>query len=144
MKVLCALWKSKSRVKSGLRKQQYTVKLFYCNHLTPVIALWQMQKFMSLYKFLLCLIFNLRAIGNFHDDDVWLQLPEFISSLLSYLNLSIPLRFIDNSLNLHKKTANWRILVVVVKWRHRAIVLFPRTGPGGLYSKGDFTEGFLA
>ena len=32
-------------------------------------------------------------IGHFHDDDVWLQLPEFISSLLSYLNFSIPLRF---------------------------------------------------
>ena len=30
----------------------------------------------------------------------------------------------NNSPNLHKKTTNWRILVVVVKWRHRAIVLF--------------------
>ena len=29
----------------------------------------------------------------------------------------------NNSSNLHKKTTNWRILVVVVKWRHRAIVL---------------------
>ena len=28
-----------------------------------------------------------------------------------------------NSPNLYKKTTNWRILVVVVKWRHRAIVL---------------------
>ena len=26
------------------------------------------------------------VIGNFHDDDIWLQLPEFISFLLSYLN----------------------------------------------------------
>ena len=25
---------------------------------------------------------------------------------------------------MHKKTTNWRILVVVVKWRHRAIVLY--------------------
>ena len=32
------------------------------------------------------------TIGNFHDDDIWLQLPEFISFLFSYLNLSIPLR----------------------------------------------------
>ena len=32
-------------------------------------------------------------IVHFHDDDIWLQLPEFISLLLSYLNLSIPLRF---------------------------------------------------
>ena len=32
------------------------------------------------------------AIGQLHDDDIWLQLPEFISVLLCYLNLSIPLR----------------------------------------------------
>ena len=31
-------------------------------------------------------------IGHFHDDDIWLQLPEFISFLLCYWNLSIPLR----------------------------------------------------
>lgn len=24
--------------------------------------------------------------GHFHDDDIWVQLPQFISSLLSYLN----------------------------------------------------------
>ena len=29
----------------------------------------------------------------------------------------------NNSPNLHKKTTNWRILLVVVKWCHRAIVL---------------------
>ena len=27
-----------------------------------------------------------------------------------------------NNPNVHKKATNWRILVVVVKWRHRAIV----------------------
>ena len=32
------------------------------------------------------------TIGQLHDDDIWLQLPEFISVLLCYLNLSIPLR----------------------------------------------------
>ena len=32
-----------------------------------------------------------RKIGQLHDDDIWLQLPEFISLLLCYLNLSIPL-----------------------------------------------------
>ena len=64
-------------------------------------------------------------IGQLHDDDIWLQLPEFISVLLCYLNLSIPLRTKkNNSLNLHKKTTNSMILVVVLKWRHRAIVLF--------------------
>ena len=33
-----------------------------------------------------------QKIGQLHDDDIWLQLPEFISVLLCYLNLSIPLR----------------------------------------------------
>ena len=66
----------------------------------------------------------LRAIGQLHDDDIWLQLPEFISFLLCYLNLPIPLRIKNNNLNLHKKTTHSRILVAVVKWRHRAIVLF--------------------
>ena len=32
------------------------------------------------------------TIGQLHDDDIWLQIPEFISALLCYLNLSIPLR----------------------------------------------------
>ena len=62
--------------------------------------------------------------GHFHDEDIWPQLPGSISLLLSYSNLSIPLRFKkNNSTNLHKKTTNWRILVVVVKVRHCAIVL---------------------
>ena len=34
------------RLKSELRKQQYTVTLFDCSHLAHVIVLWQMQKFM--------------------------------------------------------------------------------------------------
>ena len=36
-------------------------------------------------------------LGHFHDDDIWLQIAEFISVLLSYfylhVNLPIPLRF---------------------------------------------------
>ena len=32
------------------------------------------------------------SIGQLHYDGVWLQLPEFISVLLCYLKLSIPLR----------------------------------------------------
>ena len=68
------------------------------------------------------------TIGQLHDDDIWLQLPEFISVLLCYLNLSIPLRIKEHySSNLCKKTTNSRILVVVVKWRHRAIVLSQNT-----------------
>ena len=60
-------------------------------------------------------------IGQLNDDDIWLQLPEFISVLLCYCQSRWGLK--NNSLNLHKKTANSRILVVVVKWRHRAIAL---------------------
>ena len=33
-----------------------------------------------------------QAIGQLHDDDILLQLPEFILVLLCHLNLSIPLR----------------------------------------------------
>ena len=38
------------------------------------------------------------TIGQLHDDDIWLQLPEFISILLCYLNLSIPWGLNNNSL----------------------------------------------
>ena len=69
--------------------------------------------------------------GYFHLENIWLQLPEFISFLLSYLNLSILLRpgLKSNSPNMHKKTTNWRILVVVVKWRHLTIVLLTQISP---------------
>ena len=69
--------------------------------------------------------------GYFHLENIWLQLPEFISFLLSYLNLSILLRpgLKSNSLNMHKKTTNWRILVVVVKWRHLTIALLTQISP---------------
>ena len=75
MKVLCAYGtrKSKPIVKSGLRKLQYTVTLFDCSHLTLAIVLWQMQKFMSLYKFLLCLIFNLRAISKYMPRGAYIR-----------------------------------------------------------------------
>ena len=55
--------KSKPRVKSELRKQQYTVTLFASNHLAHVIVLWQMQKFMRY-----CTVFGLFYFefeGNF-------------------------------------------------------------------------------
>ena len=39
-------------------------------------------------------------IGQLHDDDIWLQLPaEFISVLLCYINLSIPLRIKESKWN---------------------------------------------
>ena len=45
-------------------------------------------------------------IRHFHDDDIWLQLPEFISFLLSYSNLSIPL---TSSCNCLKTNCFWRL-----------------------------------
>ena len=41
----------------------------------------------------------------------------------SLINWSIPLRLKKRKPFLHKKTTNWSILVVVIQWRHRAIVL---------------------
>ena len=46
-----------------------------------------------------------------------------------------------NSLNLRKKTTNWRILVVVVKWRHRASVLFrAKSEEKRLFSQAKWTS----
>ena len=49
-------------------------------------------------EFLICLCgassnSELVRMGHFHEEDIWLQLPQLISFLLSYLNLSILLRF---------------------------------------------------
>ena len=65
MQVLCLYgpMKSKPRLKSELRKQQYTVTLFDRNHLAHVIVLWQMQKFMC-YSTVFAL-FYFELDGNF-------------------------------------------------------------------------------
>ena len=63
---------------------------------------------MDLYQY------NTTWIGNFRDDDIWTQLPEFISFLLSYLSLSPRWGLKNNGSDLRKKTTNWRILVVVI------------------------------
>ena len=63
--VLCLYgpMKSKPRLKSELRKQQYTVTLFDRNHLAHVIVLWQMQKFMCYSTVFALFYFELE--GNF-------------------------------------------------------------------------------
>ena len=63
-------------------------------------------------------------IGHFHNNDIWLQLPESISCQ-SCWGLK------NNSSHLHKKATNWKksgteCCVVVVKWYHHAIVLLCR------------------
>ena len=55
--------KFKPRVKSELRKQQYTVTLLDCNHLARGIVLWQIKNIMCY-----CTVFNLFYFvfeGNF-------------------------------------------------------------------------------
>ena len=82
MQLLClyGLRKSKPRLKSELRKQQYTVTLFDCSHLahTRHVVLQQMQNFMC-YSKLLCFILNLRAISEYKPPGacIWRgDLPE--------------------------------------------------------------------
>ena len=67
MKVLCPYGqrKSKPRVKSELQKQQYTVTLFDCRHLSHVTVLWQIDaKYYVTVQFLLCFILNMRAVSK--------------------------------------------------------------------------------
>ena len=62
---LCGMRKSRPRVKSELRKQQYTVTPFDCNLLAHVIVLRPMQNLCVIVQFLLCFILNLRAISKY-------------------------------------------------------------------------------
>ena len=65
-----------------------------------------------------CVYCSVFCIGRLHDGVILLLLPESFSFFLSYLNFVIPVRF--ESPNEHKKAKPWRILVVGVKWCHRA------------------------
>ena len=64
--------------------------------LSNISLLWRQSIFQILFKsnyYFFFFVFRLATpIGQLHDDDILLQLPEFISVLLCYLNLSIPLR----------------------------------------------------
>ena len=62
---LCETRKSRPRVKSALREQQYTVTPFDCNLLAHVIVLWPMQNLCVIVQFLLCFILNLRANSKY-------------------------------------------------------------------------------
>ena len=50
--------------------------------------------------------------GQLHNDDILLQLPEFISVLLCYLNLSIPLRIKEQSQEKITDSHFWKFLGV--------------------------------
>ena len=75
MQVLCLYGprKSKPTVKNELRKQQYkTVTLSDCNHLAHVIVLWQIQKFMLLYRFCFFTLY-LRAISKYKPPGTYIR-----------------------------------------------------------------------
>ena len=61
-------------MRSELRKQQETVKLFDCNHFAHVIVLWQMQKFMcyctvfALFHFVFEGNFEVQALGGLYSE----------------------------------------------------------------------------
>ena len=73
---------------------------------------------------------SLALIGYLHDTVTLLLRPESFS-LFFHIKIWLSKRGLNNkSLNLHKREKPWRILVVVVKWRHRANNLLARaTGP---------------
>ena len=56
----------------------------------------------------------------------WTTTARIHFGFVLFLNLQSRWGLQNNSLNLQKKTTNSRILVVVVKWRHRSIVLLVR------------------
>ena len=70
-----------------------------------------------------------KKIGDLHSGVILVLRLEYFSLFLSYLNLEIAARFKNKSLNLHKKAKRQRILVVVVKWRHRANGLWANSWP---------------
>ena len=65
MQVLYLYGPRKSKPKTELRKQQYTVTLFDCSHLAHVSILWQCKNLCFTVQFLLCVILNLRAISKY-------------------------------------------------------------------------------
>ena len=75
MQVLCLYGprKSKPRLKSKLSKQQYTVTLFDCNHLTHVIVLFANAKIYVTVQFLLCFILDLRTISEYRPPGLDLE-----------------------------------------------------------------------
>ena len=87
MQLLCLYGprKSKPRLKSELRKQQYTVTLFDRSHLAHVrhVVLWQMQNFKCYSKFL-CFILNLRKISEFKPPGACIWRVDLSEGFLHY------------------------------------------------------------
>ena len=76
--------KSKPILKSELRKQQYTVTLFYCNHLAEVKSSGKCKKFGVTVQFLLCFILNLRAISEYKSPGACIWRGNLSEGFLRY------------------------------------------------------------
>ena len=90
-----------------------------CSRLNLVIRVslhlsfaWQNNRYLTLTK------------HHLHDGIILLIRPQSFTFFLSHLNFPIPARLNNKSLNVQKIGKPWRILVVVVKWRHRANCLW--------------------
>ena len=81
---LCGTRKSRPRVKSELRKQQYTVTPFDCNLLAHVIVLRPMQNLCVIVQFLLCFILNLRAISKYKPLGAYIWRGYLMEGFLCY------------------------------------------------------------
>ena len=96
---------SKPKLKSEIRKQQYTMSLFDCNHLVHVIVLWQMQKFMCYFTVFALFILNSRATSKYKPrglvfgGTIYRRQEPYVTSLggsyLLGLSLGI-LRYLNN------------------------------------------------
>ena len=82
---LCGTRKSRPRVKSELRKQQYAVTPFDCNLLAHVIVLWPMQNLCVIVQFSLCFISNLRAISKYKPLGAYIWRGYLTEGFLHYV-----------------------------------------------------------
>ena len=76
--------KSQPRVKGERRKQQLTVIISDCNHLSHVIVFWQIQNLCVTVQVLLCFISNLRAISKYKPQGAYIWRGDLTKGFLNY------------------------------------------------------------
>ena len=76
--------KSRPRLKSEIRKQQYTMTLFDYNHLVHVTVFWQMQKFMCYCTVFALFSVNLRAISEYKPPEAFVWRGDLSEGFLRY------------------------------------------------------------
>ena len=76
--------KSRPRVKSALRKQQYTVTLFDCNLLAHLIVPWPMQKFMCYCTVFALFYFEFKGISKYKPLGAYIWRGYLMEGFLRY------------------------------------------------------------